>query len=119
MKSKRIFQIVTMLVFIYASTLNSPVLVRAEKLTTDQCEKTIEGIAWDSETGESVPGVSVLAKGTTIGTVTDAYGYYRITVPCGSTLVFWFTGFLTVEIPIENWSRIDPNMVYCDCPSEP
>src|SRR5690606_36859709 len=53
------------------------------------------GTVTDSN-GQPLPGVSVLIKGTTIGTVTDADGNYSITVPDGSSvLTFSFIGFVS------------------------
>ena len=55
-----------------------------------------------------LPGVSVVIKGTTQGTITDAYGAYTITnVPAGTTLVFSFVGMKTQEIAIGNQMAIN------------
>lgn len=48
--------------------------------------------------GSILPGVNVLLKGTTLGTVTDYQGNYQLTVPTGpGTLVFSFVGLRTKE----------------------
>jgi iron complex outermembrane receptor protein len=61
-----------------------------------------------SETGEELPGVSVVLKGTTTGTATDAFGQYSLTVPDeNGVLVFSFIGFITEEVAIGNRSTID------------
>ncbi|RRB00914.1 SusC/RagA family TonB-linked outer membrane protein [Larkinella rosea] len=58
--------------------------------------------------GEAVPGVSVVLKGTTRGTTTDAEGGFRLEVPDASaTLVFSFVGYLTQEITVGNRTTID------------
>ena len=49
-----------------------------------------------------MPGVSVLQKGTTTGTITDIDGKYSIQVPSNGTLVFSFVGMKTVEIAVNN-----------------
>lgn len=73
--------------------------------------RTITGTVTD-ESGEPVPGVSVVAKGTTVGTITDSDGEYSITVPeNASTLVFSFVGMRTQEITIGNQTTIDVSMV--------
>jgi len=60
------------------------------------------------DTGESLPGVTILVKGTNVGTATDAEGNYSLQVPAGSnTLVVSFVGFQTQEIPISNRSSIN------------
>ncbi len=48
---------------------------------------SVSGAVYDNE-GETLPGVSVVVKGTTQGTVTDIDGIFRITVPKGSTCCF-------------------------------
>ena len=61
-----------------------------------------------SESGEGLPGVNIMLKGTTSGSITDVDGNYRI--PSASrqdTLVFSFIGFLTQEVPINNRSTVD------------
>ncbi|WP_303312739.1 TonB-dependent receptor [Hymenobacter sp. BT730] len=50
--------------------------------------------------GDGLPGVTVVVKGTTRGTTTDANGYYSITAPEGSTLVMSYVGFQRREVPV-------------------
>lgn len=70
-------------------------------------QRTIKGKIIDKK-GESLIGVDVYAKGTTIGTVSDVDGMYSLNVPDGSTtLVISYTGFATQEIQIGNQSTID------------
>lgn len=58
-------------------------------------------------TGESLPGVNVVVKGSTTGTITDAEGRYSITVPADGTLVFSFIGLRMQEIAINGRSTVD------------
>jgi hypothetical protein len=61
-----------------------------------------------SEDGEPLPGVNVVVKGTTVGTVTDGQGNYSLTLPNDAvTLVFSFVGLKTEEVPID---RSDINL---------
>ncbi len=60
-----------------------------------------------AEDGSSLPGVSVLVKGTTNGTATDADGRFKLTAPDNGTLVFSFIGYTTQEVPIGGKSTID------------
>ena len=63
-------------------------------------DQTLTGKVTD-EKGGGLPGVTVLLKGSTIGTTTDPEGNYSLTVPdAGGTLVFSFIGFLTKEITV-------------------
>lgn len=52
--------------------------------------------------GEAMPGVSVLLKGTTTGTITDINGKYSLQAASNGTLIFSFVGMKTVEQPINN-----------------
>ena len=44
-------------------------------------EKSITGKVTDLDTNEPLPGVNILVKGTTQGTVTDVEGNFKINVP--------------------------------------
>jgi TonB-linked SusC/RagA family outer membrane protein len=50
--------------------------------------------------GDALPGVTVLVKGTTNGTSTDANGNFSLSAPENSTLVFSSVGFKTQEVPV-------------------
>jgi TonB-linked SusC/RagA family outer membrane protein len=71
-------------------------------------QEQVSGVVTDASTGESLPGVNILVKGTTIGTSTDADGEYELTVESlQDTLVFSYIGYQTEEIPINGRSQID------------
>ncbi len=56
-----------------------------------------------ADDGSALPGVTVMAKGTTVGTVTDANGKYKIEVPAGTQfLVFSYVGMETQEVPVKS-----------------
>ncbi|MCE6990156.1 SusC/RagA family TonB-linked outer membrane protein [Dyadobacter sp. CY323] len=75
-------------------------------------DKTITGRITDAEKREGLPGVNVLVKGTTNGTVTDANGGYSISIPDGPvSLVFSFIGFVSQEIAITSQSVVDIALV--------
>ncbi len=59
---------------------------------------TISGTVTSSEDGQPIPGVSVVQKGTTNGTITDINGVYNITVPQNTLLVFSFVGMTSKEV---------------------
>ncbi len=69
-------------------------------------EITVTGVVHDNE-GETLPGVSVVVKGTTHGTVTDIEGNFEIKVPQGATLEFSYVGFQPQEIRITNQERLN------------
>lgn len=70
-------------------------------------EQTVTGTVTAQETGETLPGVNVVIKGTTSGTSTDQNGDYEITVPDGATLIFSAIGFETKEIIVGTQTTID------------
>ena len=74
-------------------------------------EKTISGQVVDGEDGTGLPGVNILAKGTSIGTITDVDGNYNLRVPDETTtLVFSSVGFESQEVDIDGRSTIDIQM---------
>ncbi len=71
-------------------------------------QRTITGVVTSAEDGSTLPGVSVVVKGTVLGTTTDRHGAYTITVPDGyNTLVFSFVGMKTKEVEIGDKSVIN------------
>jgi TonB-linked SusC/RagA family outer membrane protein len=70
-------------------------------------EKPVTGNVTDAETGEPLPGVYVLLKGTTTGVITGVDGNFSIKVPDGvGTLVFSSVGYASQEIPVEGRTSI-------------
>ncbi len=70
-----------------------------------QNQITIKGKVTDTK-NETVPGASVLIKGTQQGTITDFDGQYSIQAGNQTTLVFSFMGYQTQEIPVNNQTTI-------------
>lgn len=71
--------------------------------------RNVKGTVASEEDGKPIPGVNVVVKGTTIGTVTDVNGNYNLTLPNNaSTLIFSFIGFVTQEVAI---SQPDISMI--------
>ncbi len=63
-----------------------------------QAQQTVSGVVTSSEDGSPIPGVSVLVKGTTIGTITGNDGAYSINLNSDTQLiVFSFIGMETQE----------------------
>ena len=68
----------------------------------------VSGTVTTATDQEGLPGVNVLVKGTTQGTVTDVEGNYSIEVPNDDDiLVFSSIGFISQEVPVEGRSVID------------
>ena len=72
-------------------------------------EISLQGVITSAEDGQPLPGVTVVVKGTTNGTVSNFDGIYQLTVPANGTLVFSFIGMKTQEVPID--SRTEINIV--------
>jgi TonB-linked SusC/RagA family outer membrane protein len=58
---------------------------------------TVKGKVVD-ENGESLIGATIQLKGTTMGTVTDAEGYFSLSVPSDGTLLISYIGFINEEV---------------------
>lgn len=70
--------------------------------------RTITGKVIDIDSGEGLPGVNIVVKGTSMGTVSDVDGNFTINVPDeNDTLVFSSIGYLTEEIAVAGKSTID------------
>lgn len=67
----------------------------------------VMGVVTTSGDGSAIPGVNVIVKGTTIGTVSNADGFYRIYVPYGNSLVYSFIGFMTSEVSLGSRTSAD------------
>jgi hypothetical protein len=71
-------------------------------LTAFSQKKTLSGFVKDSETGEELIGVSVFVKELASGGVTNAYGFYSLTLPAGNyTLIFSYIGYQSVSKTVE------------------
>ena len=69
---------------------------------------TVTGKVTSQEDGGALPGVNVIIKGTSVGTVTDVEGNYKIDVPeKESVLVFSSVGYLKDEVAVGNKTMID------------
>lgn len=76
-------------------------------VSNNRFEIKVEGTVSD-EGGQPMPGVSVLIKGTSQGTITDLDGRYELAnVPEDGTLVFSFMGYLSQEAAVSGRSIID------------
>jgi len=66
----------------------------------------IDGTVTDTSNSESLIGVSVVVKGTSLGTITDLNGNYTLSVPANGTLVFSYIGYVSQEIAVKNRKSI-------------
>lgn len=76
---------------------------------------TITGKVTDKSDGQAIPGVSVVVKGTTVGTVTIPDGTYSLEVPSdATTLIFSFVGMVTQEVLISGNTTINIELLSDD-----
>jgi TonB-linked SusC/RagA family outer membrane protein len=68
---------------------------------------TVTGVVTDAADRTAIPAVSILVKGTTTGTQTDASGRYSINAAPNSTLVFTYIGYTTSEVAVNNRPTIN------------
>jgi TonB family protein len=82
----------------------------SRKITSAAALRVIQGKVTSSEDGSALPGVNVLVKGTSVGTVTDAEGNYQITLSDPKqSLEFAFIGMKPVEV--SPGSKTDVNVL--------
>ena len=87
-----------LLLFLYMCSVNA------------QEKYSINGIVTDAATGETIFGASIYFKDTSIGTITNEYGYYSINVTKGTyTIVISFVGYTNIEKVITVSSNLKKN----------
>ncbi|MCE2733689.1 MAG: SusC/RagA family TonB-linked outer membrane protein [Flammeovirgaceae bacterium] len=85
-------------------------LVATYSITLAQ-ERQVSGRVTNADDGSALPGVNVVVKGTTNGTMTDANGNYKLNIPqSGGSLVFSFVGMQTQEVPIADRTVVDVSL---------
>lgn len=90
---------------------NKIILAPEYVLGAQDDQVTVTGVVVDSK-GIPVPGVSVLVKGTSLGTITGPDGNYTLNVPSGSKIiVFSFIGMKTQEIEYTGQANINITLV--------
>ncbi len=70
----------------------------------------VEGTVTEAVNNQPIPGVSVVIKGTSSGTITDFDGNFSIEAENNQTLVFSFVGLTTQEVEINNQNTINISM---------
>lgn len=85
--------------------LDRKIILSPKNLIQLQGKLNVSGMVTD-QNGAILPGVTVVVKGTTNGTITDIDGSYSLTdVPADATLVFSFVGMKTKELTV-NGQRV-------------
>jgi TonB-dependent starch-binding outer membrane protein SusC len=82
--------------------------VKLSELNELPQQQVVTGKITDAVSGEPLPGVNVMIKGTTIGAISDAQGMYSLSVTDRNiTLLFSFIGYVTQETPLNGRSALD------------
>ena len=76
-------------------------------LAQSDAKKTVTGTVVSANGDDGIPGASVVVKGTSNGTTTNAAGEFSIEAASGNTLVVSFIGYATQEISVGNKTKID------------
>lgn len=71
-----------------------------------QSEIPVRGRVTDSK-GEPLPGVSIMIKGTSSGTISNLNGEFSLSVSKDAVLVFSYIGYLTREIPVKGKEKVE------------
>jgi TonB-dependent starch-binding outer membrane protein SusC len=71
----------------------------------------ITGKVVDSNTGETLPGVNVVIKGTNVGVATDAAGTFNLEAPSDATLIVSAIGYANQEVSVGGRTTIDVSLV--------
>ena len=83
---------------------------RTARLSVADLSDPISGTVTDAVSEEPIPGVNILVKGTTTGTITDVNGNWNLDVDPGTILVFSSVGYVTREVEVGSSSVININM---------
>ena len=71
-------------------------------------ERVITGRVTSADDGSALPGVNVVVKGTTNGTVTDSDGKYSLSIPSSNAaLIYSFIGLKTTEVVVGERTVVD------------
>ena len=116
-RTSKLLRICILLLFIaFSANLASAKVANSDNANlnsaqAEQQKKTVKGKVTD-ENGEAIPGVSVLVKGTTVGTITNFDGVYSLDVPADArTLTFSFVGMKSQDTDIAGKTDINISLV--------
>src|SRR5579871_4121554 len=74
-------------------------------------QRTVTGRVTSSDDKMALPGVNILEKGTSNGTVTDANGEFKIETSANATLSFSFVGYQTQDVTVGDQTTINVTLV--------
>jgi TonB-dependent starch-binding outer membrane protein SusC len=71
----------------------------------------VSGVVTDAADGSTLPGATIVVKGSAQGTVTDILGNYSITVEPNTTLVYSFVGYESQEIFVQPGTTVNVSLI--------
>lgn len=74
-------------------------------------QTVLTGKVTDSSSGEALPGVSIVVKGTTNGTITNMDGIFNLSSKKGDILQFSFVGYKTQEVVVQDQKKLNIALV--------
>lgn len=83
------------------------VVLLGSSLTILAQSGAVTGKVTDALDGASLPGATIVVKGTTIGTVTDIDGNYSIEVSADQILIFSYVGYSSQEFKVQPGTSLD------------
>jgi len=73
--------------------------------------RSVTGMVSDAKSGETLIGVSIMVKGSSLGTTTDANGKFNLTIAGNNAvLVINYVGYVKQEVPVENKTQINARL---------
>ncbi len=79
-------------------------------VTTLMGQTAIQGTVYSKDSKETLPGVTVVVKGTSQGTITDLDGKFNLKADPEATLEFSYVGYKTIDIPLNGRTSLDVMM---------
>ncbi len=74
--------------------------------------RNVTGTITEQSSGQPLPGVTIIVKGTSEGTISDVEGKYSIAVPTsGGTLVFSYVGYIIEEVEVSTQNQVDIQLI--------
>src|SRR6188768_4097306 len=91
---------------LYLSKCRYATLLLLFATSVAMAQQVVTGKVTASDDGSAIPGVNILEKGTSNGTVTDADGSYRLSVGSNASLIFSFVGYASQEVVVGTQSAV-------------
>ena len=93
---------------LFISLISTVIFLIIGTLSVSAANFRVKGTVYDEKTNTTLIGVSVLVKGTTIGTITDVDGNFSIDVPtANASLSFSYVGYTSQTVKVDGQSKLN------------